>query len=98
MVIWIAREVKLVSSVSSMVGVDLSIMCIPSAFHPKAITVASSAGSLACGSLPHSAFPERPETPVAYREKLAAHSCGGSRGFRKSLTAFPIIPPGGRNR
>ncbi len=51
------------------------------------------AGLLACGSPPASAFPPVPGSGVWKR--LAAHSCGGSRGFGEiSLTAFPCAGGG----
>src|SRR5262247_599916 len=66
----------------------------PSAFHPKAwLRLASSTGLLARGSLLSSAFPEHPQAPVADRVKLAAHSCGGSRGFGQSPHHVPFFVP-----
>src|SRR5262249_38035865 len=65
-----------------------------SAFHPKAwLRLASSTGLLARGSLLSSAFPEHPQAPVADRVKLAAFSCGGSRGFGQSPHHVPFFAP-----
>jgi hypothetical protein len=54
------------------------------------------AGLLARGS-PPSAQPSRGSPQwLLFELGLAAHSCGGSRGFApKGLTAFPIIPSRG---
>jgi hypothetical protein len=45
-------------------------------------------------------LPGAPEAPVAYRGRLAAHSCGGSRGVCQGqgpfLTAFPLASRRGR--
>src|SRR5262245_36672308 len=46
-----------------------------------------------------STFPEQPCAPVADRVKLAAYSCGGSRGFGQSPHHVPFfVPPGGSRR
>jgi hypothetical protein len=51
----------------------------PAPRHPARAATESTAGLLACGSPPVTAFPGR--TPVALWHGLAAYSCGGSCGL-----------------
>ena len=71
----------------------------PFALHPRAVGAAAVAGGRSPGSRV-AALARLPGAcaPVAFRARLAAHSCGGSRGFGPGSAPHSLLLPRGNRR
>jgi len=70
----------------------------PVALHPRAVGCRRRQVSWLAAQRPTSTFPEYCD-PSGSSRRLAADSCGGSRGFALARTAFPFASrPGGNRR